>query len=317
MAQHVQMFFEAAIRRALKPGDTFCRFENFSYLIMFRELSAAEAEFKCASISEEVCKRLFGENGEQVALRNLVAHVGLASMPVGAAQQAELGALLEREGMETVVTSDSRPAARPASPSGAERMLRLNLGGGPDSRMRVSSRELTFAYRPIWDFDEERRADLSLSTGAAVSSPGGRGGVRLLYGGQAKAIRRFLTTACCANVSNAPRACARPAFGSFWRCRCISRPLPTPASGGIIRPRSGRLLTRSRATLRSWCSASITVSRISGFAGIAEAVEEGLSGVLRRRPVAGRECAIRRNRSTRCGSRPRRAKTTSCNRFRG
>jgi hypothetical protein len=151
MAQHVQMFFEAAIRRALKPGDTFCRFEELSYLIMFRELSAAEADFKCAAISEEVCKRLFGENGAQVTLRNLVAHVGLASVPVGATQQADLNALLEREGTETVVTQDGRSGPRSASQRGAERMLRLNPGGGPDSRLRVSSRELTFAYRPIWD----------------------------------------------------------------------------------------------------------------------------------------------------------------------
>ena len=150
MEQHVQMFFESAIRRALKPGDTFSRLEGFSYLIMFRELSASEAEFKCTAISEEVCKRLFGENGEQISMRNLVAYVSLDAMPVGAAQEAELGALLEREGTEIIVTQDAHSAAPSVSKPG-ERKLCLSLGGGPDRRMRVASHELKFVYRPIWD----------------------------------------------------------------------------------------------------------------------------------------------------------------------
>jgi hypothetical protein len=151
MAQHVQRFFEAAIRRALKPGDTYCHLEELSYLIMFRDLSAAEAEFKCMSISEEVCKRLFGENGQKIGLRNLVAHVGLARMPVGAAQEAELSAFLEREGKETVVTQDTVVPSPAVLHDATERMLRLNLSRGLDLQGRISSHELRFAYRPIWD----------------------------------------------------------------------------------------------------------------------------------------------------------------------
>src|SRR5579862_7593856 len=70
---HVQSFFEAAIRRVLKPGDTFCKIDELSFLVMFRELSAMEAEFACVAIAEEVCTRLFGENKQPVVLRSIVA----------------------------------------------------------------------------------------------------------------------------------------------------------------------------------------------------------------------------------------------------
>jgi hypothetical protein len=149
MAQHVQMFFEAAIRRALTPGDTFCRFEELTYLIMFRELSAAEAELKCAAISDEVCRRLFGENGEQVSLRNLIAHVGLAATPIGAEQNAALDAQLERDGKETIVTRQPETRQRQRSP--ATNAFRLVVGGNPISRQSISLQDLAFTYRPIWD----------------------------------------------------------------------------------------------------------------------------------------------------------------------
>lgn len=148
MAKHVQMFFEAAIRRALKPGDTFCRFEELNYLVMFRELTAEEAELKCAAISEEVCRRLFGENGEQVSFRNLVAHVGLTTVPSGAEQNAALNTLLEQKGKEVVITS-GRDASSPAPR--AERTFRLMSGGAPLGRRSIAPGEMSFIYRPIWD----------------------------------------------------------------------------------------------------------------------------------------------------------------------
>lgn len=148
MAEHVQLFFETAIRRALKPGDTFSRFGELSYLVMFRDLAAPEAELKCAAISEEVCRRLFGENGVEVSLRNLVAHVGLSTVPVDAEQKASLDTLLEQKGKETVIS----PSGLPTAPHGAaSRRLRLSMGGNPLTRSRVALNEIGFVYRPIWD----------------------------------------------------------------------------------------------------------------------------------------------------------------------
>jgi hypothetical protein len=147
MAEHVQLFFETAIRRSLKPGDTFSRFGELGYVVMFRDLSAAEAELKCAAISEEVCRRLFGENGLTIALRNLVAHVGLATIPSGEEQTASLDALLERDGKETIV--GHRSATEPGGP--ASRSMRISINGNPSTRSRVSMSDIGYAYRPIWD----------------------------------------------------------------------------------------------------------------------------------------------------------------------
>lgn len=148
MALHVQMFFEAAIRRALKPGDTFSRIEDLSYVVMFRDLTATEAEIECAAISEEVCKRLFGENGEQVSLRNLVARVNLSTIPTGDEQKSKLSALLEREGKEVIVT---RSGASAQAQGTSAKTFRLIMNGNALTRERISTDDLRFVYRPIWD----------------------------------------------------------------------------------------------------------------------------------------------------------------------
>ncbi len=149
MAEHVQLFFETAIRRSLKPGDTFTRFGELGYIVMFRELSSVEAELKCAAISEEVCRRLFGESGVSVSMRNLVAHVGLATVPSGEDQKASLDAVLERDGKEVLIGH--------GSPTGAEaddtlaKAMRITMRGSPLARSRTTVNEIGYVYRPIWD----------------------------------------------------------------------------------------------------------------------------------------------------------------------
>src|SRR5262249_20603744 len=46
MAEPVQRFFEAAIKRHLGPGDAFHRSAELTYLVIFRGLSQAETELK-------------------------------------------------------------------------------------------------------------------------------------------------------------------------------------------------------------------------------------------------------------------------------
>ncbi len=146
MAEHVQLFFEAAIRRSLKPGDTFVRHGELGYLVMFRDLTAAEAEVKCASISDELCRRLFGANGEDVSLRNLIANVALTTIPSGPEQTASLNALLEREGKEVVIARSG-----PVAIASASKQLRLTMVGNPAVRLRVPPQDIGYVYRPIWD----------------------------------------------------------------------------------------------------------------------------------------------------------------------
>jgi hypothetical protein len=150
MSAPVRLFFEAAIKRGLGPGDTFCHVDELSYLVMFRDLTAVQAELKCAAIAEEVCKRLFGENGEQVALRNLVGQIDMRALPRDIDRNDALNALLERHGKESIVSADPGRSARHAVEEIGGRIFRLTFGGDAGQH-RVASRDIMFVYRPIWD----------------------------------------------------------------------------------------------------------------------------------------------------------------------
>jgi hypothetical protein len=150
MSEHVRMFFEAGIKRGLGPGDTFCHLDDLSYLVMFRDLTAAQAELKCLSIAEELCKRLFGENGEPVVLRNLVCHIDMASLPRDIDRADALNAHLERHGKEAIVSTNPDRSAHHAVEEIGARIFKLGFTTDAATH-RVAAREITFVYRPIWD----------------------------------------------------------------------------------------------------------------------------------------------------------------------
>ncbi len=145
MATHVERFFETAIRRSMGPGDTYSRLDELSYLVLFRALSPEEAEIKCRAISEEICQRLFGEQGMQVSLRNLVASVNIASLPPDIPAQAVLDAHMERVGRATIVSRGN-----PDGPVIVAQSLSLRISGD-DAFGRVSTDEIEYFYRPVWD----------------------------------------------------------------------------------------------------------------------------------------------------------------------
>src|SRR3954453_18225182 len=57
----VHRFFEAKLQREMGDGDRFYRLDELSYLVLFRQLSAADAQTKCVTIANQVCRLLFGE----------------------------------------------------------------------------------------------------------------------------------------------------------------------------------------------------------------------------------------------------------------
>jgi hypothetical protein len=144
MSGPVQMFFEAAIRRNLGLGDSFYRSSELAYVVVFRGLNEAETEVKCTAISEEVCQRLFGENGETITLRNLVGQFSPSELPSDRDHVSELDALLERSGREVLVS-------RAAPVSDDARDLRIRLINRGTGLQRIARRDIAFAYRPVWD----------------------------------------------------------------------------------------------------------------------------------------------------------------------
>ncbi|HEY1837020.1 MAG TPA: hypothetical protein VGG36_05135 [Rhizomicrobium sp.] len=172
MAEPVEQFFEAAIKRNLGPGDAFYRSDELSYLVVFRGLSAEEAELKCAAISEEVCHRLFGKNGESVTMRNLIGSVRMGEQQLSAAEQQAVDRRLEREGREVLITKNAATNAQQQSAPAREMTVTLN--DAKASQRRISSADIAFAYRPVWDCN--KHAVLTYLAQPALASASARPG---------------------------------------------------------------------------------------------------------------------------------------------
>jgi hypothetical protein len=149
VAGHVELFFEASIKRQLTPGDMFYRAAELSYLIVFRDIDELSAEIKCAAISAEVCQRLFGENGASVMMRNLIGHVSLADLPTGAARERALDTHLEHKGREVLIGGQSQ-APRSLASTLPDRELRVRAASDTAPR-RIAIKNIAFTYRPVWD----------------------------------------------------------------------------------------------------------------------------------------------------------------------
>lgn len=141
--------FETAIRRELRPGDTFLRSDEMSYLVIFPGLSQAEAQLKCAAIAEEVCRKLFGEDDENIQLRSLVAQIDETVIAQAAAGSHNLlDEFLERNGIEAIV---SKNELRRAQEEASQMSFRLSFTHLVQRHENVSATEISFIYRPIWD----------------------------------------------------------------------------------------------------------------------------------------------------------------------
>lgn len=145
LSDHVEQFFECAIRRGLGPDDKYFRLEELSYVILFHQASEDEAQLRCCAVSRDVCQRLFGEQGMQVRLRNLVAQIPIADLSADDETARELDALLERAGKESIISVDSESESRRRG----DVVLRLRYGTGGVSSVRPD--DIEFVYRPIWD----------------------------------------------------------------------------------------------------------------------------------------------------------------------
>jgi hypothetical protein len=144
---HVEQFFVTAIQKSLAPGDSFSRTGELSYVVLFRGLNEAEAQLKCRAISEDVCRRLFGEQSMQVTLRNLVAQVRDADEFANAETAPALDAMLEKRGKESLVSIDTKSECARQD----ETHLRLRFANGTNAFLAVPPGDIEFVYRPIWD----------------------------------------------------------------------------------------------------------------------------------------------------------------------
>lgn len=57
----VHKLFETAIGRLQGPADQFFALDELSYIVTFRNLTAAESNLACVAIAKEVCAALYGD----------------------------------------------------------------------------------------------------------------------------------------------------------------------------------------------------------------------------------------------------------------
>lgn len=104
----VTQIIESTIRQRLAASDVFRRFEALTYVLVFGELSAAEARVKAHFIAEEIWQQLFGLEETRAAMDVAVVTVDVTTGTVEA--QTDIDATLAKLFAETEV--DTPAAAR-------------------------------------------------------------------------------------------------------------------------------------------------------------------------------------------------------------
>ncbi len=98
---------QRTVARAQSPTDRFKVLDEHSYLVTFGDLSVAETIFVCTSIAKKVCELFLGCQIDEISIRTVVAIVSPVDTKL-ALTDAQIEAVLERSGSETVVTQGLR-----------------------------------------------------------------------------------------------------------------------------------------------------------------------------------------------------------------
>jgi hypothetical protein len=141
--------FEAAIKRSLDPGDAFFRTGELTFIVVYRNVMVAEAQLRCVELARHVCARLFGENGSEISIRNLVGPIDSRLITANQNPERAISEALERTGTETIISADQIKAT--LADAAAHPRFELRFTQKPQTYFSASLEELSFAYRPIWD----------------------------------------------------------------------------------------------------------------------------------------------------------------------
>jgi hypothetical protein len=145
----VQALFETAIKRSIRPGDAFLNVGELTFIVIYRDLSVAEAQLRCAELAREVCGRLFGEEGSEISIRNVVGQIDQGLLVAHKNFERAIEEALEGGGTETIISVGQIKAAK--AHAAAHPKFELRFTQQPRTHFPASLEELSFAYRPIWD----------------------------------------------------------------------------------------------------------------------------------------------------------------------
>lgn len=100
----VHKLFKRAIAQTQGPSDHFIVLDELSYAVTFANLSLSETRLACNAIAREVCELLFGDQVDEVSVRTMVAKIVLPKGVDEARAGILIDDMLEKAGIETVVT---------------------------------------------------------------------------------------------------------------------------------------------------------------------------------------------------------------------
>jgi hypothetical protein len=165
LSSYVHKLFESAIVRAQGPSDHFVRLDDLSYAVTFHRLSLAEADLACLAIAKEICQLLFGENIDEISVRNLVGEIASSKIHDAENLGTVIEEALEESGKETVVTqSVERVPPEPFvwSPSDAPKPSEVRLGKIEAAHALLESIGLQAGFLPIWDLKTDQSSTMFL-----------------------------------------------------------------------------------------------------------------------------------------------------------
>jgi hypothetical protein len=145
----VHALFEAAIKRSIQPGDAFFNAGELTFVVIYRNLSVTEAQRKCAEVARYVCGRLFGEEGAEISIRNVVGDVYHKLLDASKNIESAIDEALERDGTETIISANHIKAAIAAAATNPRFELYFTQQRG--MQFTCSLDQLSFGFRPIWD----------------------------------------------------------------------------------------------------------------------------------------------------------------------
>jgi len=134
------------IQRALGPEDIFTPYDDLSFLIIFANLTTEQAQLRCHEISEEIGRKLLGDNfsAEASEVKNGVFEVD-GSLIFNAIRKKDLLASLSGRLEEE---SEAVPAAHPGPLDRQEGMPDLSQYNLDKTQALASIRVL---YQPMWN----------------------------------------------------------------------------------------------------------------------------------------------------------------------
>ena len=165
LSGYVHKLFESAIARAQGPSDHFVRLDDLSYAVTFHELSLPEADIACLQIAKEICQLLFGENIDEISVRNLVGEIAASQIHDVDNLGTAIEEALEESGRETVVTQSVEhvpPEPFVWSPSAATKLSEHPRGKIETVHKLLESIGLQAGFLPIWDLKTDQSSTMFL-----------------------------------------------------------------------------------------------------------------------------------------------------------